>query len=350
MIKPIVVGIIGAGRIGRLHADNLRVMPCFKLKSIAEAMMSEELLTWAESRGLASVFAEGEDILNDPEIEAVFICTPTDSHASWIGRAARAGKHIFCEKPVSLSSEETSSALQIAEEAGVLLQIGFNRRMDPSFRKLQQLVRSGELGSPHIVKITSRDPQPPGEAYVRSSGGMFMDMTIHDFDMARYLVGAEVAEVYTRGANLVDPMFGRCGDVDTAVITLTFASGAICVIDNSRKAVYGYDQRVEVFGPLGSAAADNCRPTTVEVSTATSVTRDQPEHFFLERYNQAFIDEIAAFARSVRLQEPLICSGRDGQQAQLIAEAARESHLTGLPVKLTAVTGTGARVSEMRTM
>lgn len=350
MIKPIVVGIIGAGRIGRLHADNLRVMPFFKLKSIADAMMSEELLAWAESRGLSSVFAEGEDILNDPEIEAVFICTPTDSHASWIGRAARAGKHIFCEKPISLSSEETERALQIAEEAGVLLQVGFNRRMDPSFRKLQQLVQSGELGSPHIVKITSRDPQPPGEAYVRSSGGMFMDMTIHDFDMARYLIGGEVTEVYTRGANLIDPMFGRCGDVDTAVITLTFASGAICVIDNSRKAVYGYDQRVEVFGPHGSATADNCRPTTVEVSTATSVTRDQPEHFFLERYNQAFTDEIAAFARSVRLQEPLICSGRDGRQAQLIAEAARESHLTGLPVKLSAVTGTGSGVSEMRTL
>ncbi|OMF98545.1 inositol 2-dehydrogenase [Paenibacillus sp. FSL R7-0337] len=349
MVKPIVVGIIGAGRIGRLHADNLRAMPSFKLKSIAEAMMSEELLAWAESRGLGSVFAAGEDILNDPEIEAVFICTPTDSHASWIERAARAGKHIFCEKPISLSSEETQRALQVAEDAGVLLQVGFNRRMDPSFRKLKRLVESGELGDPHIVKITSRDPQPPGEAYVRSSGGMFMDMTIHDFDMARYLVGSEVAEVYTRGANLIDPMFGRCGDVDTAVITLTFVNGAICVIDNSRKAVYGYDQRVEVFGTLGSATADNCRPTTVEVSTATSVTRDQPEHFFLERYNQAFMEEIVAFARSVRLQEPVICSGRDGEAAQLIAEAARESYLSGLPIKLS-VTAAEAGFSELQAL
>jgi myo-inositol 2-dehydrogenase/D-chiro-inositol 1-dehydrogenase len=319
-------------------------MPSFKLKSIAEAVVNEELLAWAESRSLGSVFVNGEAILNDPEIEAVFICTPTDTHASWIEQAARAGKHIFCEKPISLSSAQTSRALQIAEEEGVLLQVGFNRRMDPSFRKLKQLVQSGELGIPHIVKITSRDPQPPGEAYVRSSGGMFMDMTIHDFDMARYLMGEEVAEVYTRGANLVDPMFGRCGDVDTAVITLTFASGAICVIDNSRKAVYGYDQRVEVFGSQGSATADNCRPTTVEVSTAASVTRDQPQHFFLERYNQAFIDEVAAFAQAITLQEPLICCGLDGQQAERIAEAAMESHRTGLPVKLSACAGEGISV------
>lgn len=334
MVNPIVVGIIGAGRIGRLHADNMRMMSSFKLKSIAEAVVSEELLNWAKSRSLESVFVTGEDILNDPEIEAVFICTPTDTHAYWIEQAARAGKHIFCEKPISLSSEQTNQALRIVEEEGVLLQVGFNRRMDPSFRRLKELVQSGQLGKPHIVKITSRDPQPPPEAYVRSSGGMFMDMTIHDFDMARYLMDEEVVEVYTRGANLVDPMFGRCGDVDTAVITLTFASGAICVIDNSRKAVYGYDQRVEVFGSLGSATADNCRPTTVEVSTAASVTRDQPLHFFLERYNQAFSEEVAAFAQAIRLQEPTICSGFDGQQAERIAEAAKESYHTGLPVKL----------------
>ncbi|MEK3945679.1 inositol 2-dehydrogenase [Paenibacillus odorifer] len=346
MVNPIVVGIIGAGRIGRLHADNLRVMPSFKLKSIAEAVVSEELLVWAESRNLGSAFVNGQDILNDPEIEAVFICTPTDTHASWIELAARAGKHIFCEKPISLSSEFTHQALKIVEDEGVLLQVGFNRRMDPSFRKLKQLVQSGELGSPHIVKITSRDPQPPGEAYVRSSGGMFMDMTIHDFDMARYLMGEEVTEVYTRGANLVDPMFGRCDDVDTAVITLTFASGAICVIDNSRKAVYGYDQRVEVFGSCGSATADNCRPTTVEVSTAASVTRDQPLHFFLERYNQAFVEEVAAFARALRLQEPIICSGLDGQQAERIAEAAKESYLTGLPVKLSSCAGEGISATQ----
>lgn len=341
MVKPIVVGIIGAGRIGRLHADNLRLMPSFKLKSIAEAMVSEELLAWAESRGLGAIFVNTEELLQDPEIDAVFICTPTDSHAHWIEQAARAHKHIFCEKPISLSSEQTSQALRVAEEEGVLLQVGFNRRMDPSFRKLKQLVESGTLGSPQIVKITSRDPQPPGEAYVRSSGGMFMDMTIHDFDMARYLMGEEVVEVYTRGANLVDPMFGECGDVDTAVITLTFESGAICVIDNCRKAVYGYDQRVEVFGSLGSATADNCRATTVEVSTASSVTRDQPLHFFLERYNQAFTDEVAAFARAVSLREPVICSGFDGQQAERLAEAAKQSHLTGLPVKLSSSLGGG---------
>lgn len=230
-----------------------------------------------------------------------------------------------------MSSEETSRALQTAKEAGVLLQVGFNRRMDPNFRKLKQLVQAGELGRPHIVKITSRDPQPPGEAYVRSSGGMFMDMTIHDFDMARYLVGEEVAEVYTRGANLIDPMFGRCDDVDTAVITLTFTNGAICVIDNSRQAVYGYDQRVEVFGSQGAATADNCRPTTVEVSTASSVTRDQPLHFSLS----------ATIRRSpMRLRHspnPSFCRSR------LCAAAMTDSRPSSLLRRLWNRTGPGSR-------
>lgn len=334
MTNRIGVGIIGAGRIGRLHADNLLRLPAFSLKAIAEAWITEELQAWAEARGIQELHSNGDALLNDPDIAAIFICTPTDTHAEWIKKAARAGKHIFCEKPISLSHTESAEALRIAAEAGVKLQVGFNRRMDPSFRRLKQLVDAGELGQPHVLKITSRDPQPPSEAYISSSGGMFMDMTIHDFDMARYIMGEEVTEVYVRGANLIDPMFARHEDVDTAIITLTFANGSIGVIDNSRQAVYGYDQRVEVFGSQGAAAADNCRPTTVELSTATSVMRDQPLHFFLERYQQAYVDEVMAFADAILHDQSIICSGLDGIQAERIAAAAKESHRLGLPVKL----------------
>ncbi|MDO3409256.1 inositol 2-dehydrogenase [Saccharibacillus sp. CPCC 101409] len=335
MTNLVEVGIIGAGRIGRLHAEHLLRMPQFALRAIADPFAGGSLREWAEHNRV-SVYGDGRELLDDPRVAAVFICTPTDSHADWIKRAAAAGKHIFCEKPVSRSREETEQALRAAEEAGVVFQVGFNRRMDPSFRRLKTLVEAGELGRPHILKITSRDPQPPGEEYIRSSGGMFTDMTIHDFDMARYLMNEEVTEVYARGANLIDPVFGRHGDVDTAIITLTFESGAVGVIDNSRQAVYGYDQRIEVFGALGAASADNWRPTTVEVSTAEAVTRDRPLHFFLERYERAFIEEAAAFADSVLRGSPVVCSGMDGMKAEAIAEAALESHRTGLPVKLPA--------------
>lgn len=337
MGKSIGVGIIGAGRIGRLHADNLLKLPAFSLKMIAEMSVTEELMEWARIRGITQVTSNGELVVNDPDIEAVFICTPTLTHIEWIKKAARAGKHIFCEKPISMSKEDTVEVLHIVEESGVKLQIGFNRRMDPSFRKLKQLVEEGKVGKPHILKITSRDPMPPSEEYVRTSGGMFMDMSIHDFDMARYLMNEEVTEVYVQGASLIDPMFARHGDIDTAIITLTFASGAIGVIDNSRQAVYGYDQRVEIFGDHGAASADNCRPTTVELFTASAVLRDKPFHFFLERYNQAYMDEVAAFAEAIACNKPVVCTGFDGLHAERIAEAAKESLRTGLPVKLAAL-------------
>ncbi|MBT2290389.1 inositol 2-dehydrogenase [Paenibacillus albidus] len=333
-MNKVIVGVIGAGRIGRLHVDNLQKLPSLEVKAVSEAYVNEELKLWAESQDIGLLTTDTEVILQDPEIMAVFICTPTDTHAELIIRAARAGKHIFCEKPVSLSLEKTMEALRVVEEEGVLLQVGFNRRMDPNFRRLKQLVEEGELGAPHVVKITSRDPQPPSEAYIRSSGGMFMDMTIHDFDMARYLAGSEVVEVYARGANLIDPVFSRNGDIDTAVVTLSFQNGVIAVIDNSRQAVYGYDQRVEVFGSLGSACADNCRATTVELSTAAGITRDKPHHFFLERYSQAYIDEVASFSATIQLGGTVICGGNDGMQAERIAKAAKESLETGLPVKL----------------
>ncbi|WP_342046814.1 inositol 2-dehydrogenase [Bacillus sp. OTU530] len=329
----ITLGIIGAGRIGRLHVDNLLSVPQVKIKAVSDVVV-DHLQEWAASKGISVLTTNYQDLLGDPEIDAVFICSPTSTHAQIIQEAARAKKHIFCEKPVSFSAEQTIEALRVVEEEGVLLQVGFNRRFDPNFKKVRDLVQQGEIGQPHILKITSRDPQPPGVDYILNSGGLFMDMMIHDFDMARYVMDSEVVEVSAQGAVLVDPAIGEAGDIDTAIVTLKFANGAIGVIDNSRQAVYGYDQRVEIFGAKGAATADNCRPTTVEVSTVDGVVKDKPLYFFLERYTQAYIEEVTQFVKSIAENQAVICSGNDGLQAERIAKAAKESLLKGQPVKI----------------
>jgi myo-inositol 2-dehydrogenase/D-chiro-inositol 1-dehydrogenase len=233
--------------------------------------------------------------------------------------------------------EKTKVALKAVEEAGVKLQLGFNRRFDRNFRRIRELIQTGQLGDVHIVKITSRDPGPPPIEYVKVSGGIFMDMTIHDFDMARYLTGSEVEEVYAKGAVLVDPEIGKAGDFDTAVITLKFANGAIGVIDNSRKAVYGYDQRVEAFGSKGGAQAFNEKPTNVEVSTADGVCTDKPLYFFLERYMGSFAQELQDFVTAVTEDKEPPVTGIDGLEALYIAIAATESAKTGKPVKISEV-------------
>lgn len=327
------IGIIGAGRIGKLHAENLMCIPQVIIKSISELYV-DSISKWASQLGIHNVVSDYEDILNDPEIDAVFICTPTDTHIPIIRKAANMGKHIFCEKPISFSAQETEEVLKLVEKAGVRLQVGFNRRFDRNFLKIHEKIHEGTIGDVHIVKITSRDPAPPTIDYIRSSGGLFMDMSIHDFDMARYVTGSEVIEVYAYGANLIDPEIGQSGDIDTAVITLKFANGAIGVIDNSRKAVYGYDQRVEVFGSKGCITADNDRPTNVEISSEKGVYKDKLKHFFLERYKEAYMNETYAFIHSIQTNESVLCNGNDGLQAELIAEAARQSLQTGRPIKI----------------
>ncbi|WP_026575827.1 inositol 2-dehydrogenase [Bacillus sp. UNC438CL73TsuS30] len=327
------IGIIGAGRIGKLHVDNLRGISQIQVKSVSDVVI-DHLESWAKEKQIEVLTTDYHDILNDPVIDAVFICSPTNTHATIIKEAAAAGKHIFCEKPVSFSVEETEEALEAVKKAGVKLQVGFNRRFDPNFRKVRQIVQDGGIGTPHILRITSRDPEPPGVEYIKSSGGLFMDMTIHDFDMARYVMGSEVTEVYASGAVLVSPEIGEAGDIDTAIVTLKFANGAIGVIDNSRQAVYGYDQRLEIFGEKGAAQADNNRATNVEVSTAEHVSKDKPLYFFLERYNQAYIDEVTEFANAILLNQEVSCTGFDGLQAQVIAKAAKKSLETGAPVLL----------------
>jgi myo-inositol 2-dehydrogenase/D-chiro-inositol 1-dehydrogenase len=284
--------------------------------------------------GITTVFSNYKDVINHPEVEAVVICSPTDTHAAYIVEAAQAGKHIFCEKPVDLSLPVIQGALEAVAKAGVKLMVGFNRRFDPNFLKIKQMVTEGKIGDPHILKITSRDPAPPPAEYSAVSGGMFMDMTIHDFDMARYIAGSEVTEVYVKSAVLVDEAIGKAGDVDTAIVTLTFANGAIGVIDNSRKAVYGYDQRVEIFGSKGMACADNNYPENHRYFAADGVHGSLPLNFFMDRYLEAYANEMKIFCDSVVNNKPLPVSGDDGLKSVAIALAAKKSVAENRPVKL----------------
>ena len=276
-------------------------------------------------------------LLDDPEIDAILIGSPSSEHAPQLIECAEAGKHIFCEKPIALNPEIIRNALAEVDKSGVKLQVGFNRRFDPNFSAVQHQVASGALGDPHIIRITSRDPAPPPAEYVAGSRGMFLDMTIHDFDMVRFLSGSEVTEVHAYGAVLVDPEIGKAGDIDTAVISLKFTNGALGIIENSRKAVYGYDQRVEIFGSKGTAMADNNTPTSMVVFNESGTIRDKPLYFFLERYEAAFIDEMKAFVNAIREDKTTAVSGKDGLAPVLIALAAQDSLKRGKPEKVDSV-------------
>lgn len=334
MGKTVKVGIIGAGRIGKIHAEHLLRLDDAEVAAISDPLAGTELEAWASKRGIRRITTDTGEVIGDPAIDAVFICSPTDTHVPLTLAAAAAGKHIFCEKPVSMDLQRTQEALEAVRRAGVMMQIGFNRRFDHNFKRVRELVQEGRIGEPQIVKITSRDPSPPAADYIRRSGGLFMDMAIHDFDMARYLAGSEVEEVYAKGAVLVDPVFAECGDIDTAITTLRFKNGAIGVIDNSRRAVYGYDQRVEVFGSGGSVTADNDFPNSVVISHGEGVVREKPLYFFLERYKEAFLGEIRWFMESIRTGSPVEVDGFDALQAERIAHAAKRSARLGRPVLL----------------
>jgi myo-inositol 2-dehydrogenase/D-chiro-inositol 1-dehydrogenase len=332
------VGIIGAGRIGKLHAENIAFsMPQAKLVAIADVNMTSAIEAWAKGLGIGKILKDPTALIADTGIQAVLICSSTDTHADFVVKLANAGKHIFCEKPVDLTAAKVRAALEAVKKAGVKLQVGFNRRFDHNFRRVRELVEAGAIGTPQIIKITSRDPAPPPPAYVAVSGGIFLDMSIHDFDMARYQAGSEVVEVYAAGAVLVDDAIGKAGDVDTAIITLRFSNGALAVIDNSRKAVYGYDQRVEVFGSKGSAAAENDCPSTVRLSGESGVVGDKPLYFFLERYKEAFISEMRSFLDAVAAGKPTAVTGDDGLQDLLVGLAAKKSLAEGRPVKLSEI-------------
>ncbi|MES2391975.1 MAG: inositol 2-dehydrogenase [Acidobacteriota bacterium] len=332
--EQLQVGIIGAGRIGRVHAESITFrLPQARVLAITD--VSREAAESVAARCDIAIVAESSaDILSNPKIEAVLICSSTDTHAELIVQAAQAGKHIFCEKPISLSLAEIDRALAAVKKAGVQLQIGFNRRFDANFARVRKAVVCGEIGTPQMMHIISRDPEPPPPAYVKVSGGMFMDMTIHDFDMARFLMGDEVDEIYTSAGVMVDPEIGKAGDVDTALIVLRFKNGAIGTIDNSRKAVYGYDQRVEVFGSGGKIATENNFPNTAQISTANAVSTELPLNFFMERYMESFASELREFVTAIREKKPTAVSGEDGRIPIVMALAARKSYDEHRPVKL----------------
>ena len=326
------VGLIGAGRIGRVHAESLaRRVPGARLVAVSD-IRREAALEAADLHGVPQAPADYLAILSVPAVDAVVVCTSTDTHARIIEEAAAAGKHIFCEKPIALDLANTDRALAAADRAGVKLQIGFNRRFDANFRRVHDLVAEGKLGMPHLVHIVSRDPGPPPIEYIRVSGGLFLDMAVHDFDMARYLSGSEIDEVYATGGVLVDPAIGAAGDIDTAVVALRFASGALGTIDNSRRAIYGYDQRVEVFGSAGSAIAGNNTPTNTVLLDAAGTHADKPLHFFLERYAEAYAAEVRAFCDCILQDAPPPVTGLDGRAALLAGLAAWQSYREHRPV------------------
>ncbi|MBC8587229.1 inositol 2-dehydrogenase [Paratissierella segnis] len=338
MGKKLKIGIIGAGRIGKLHSENIvNNFKDIEIKAIAD-IFADKIEDWARSIGIQNIYEDYHDILNDEEIEAVLICSSTNTHARITIEAANRGKHIFCEKPIDFDVNKIKEALNVVNKAGVKFQIGFNRRFDHNFKKVHELVKSGKIGEPHIIKVTSRDPQAPPIDYVKVSGGMFIDMTIHDFDMVRYLSDSEVEEVYTNAAVLVDPQIGEVGDVDTAIISLKFKNGAIGVIDNSRSAAYGYDQRVEVFGSLGAVTVSNDTETTAVLHTVDGILSDNPKYFFLERYKDSFIEEMREFFDSIINDTETPVTGIDGLKPVLIGMAAKKSYEENKPIRLDEIT------------
>jgi myo-inositol 2-dehydrogenase / D-chiro-inositol 1-dehydrogenase len=333
---PVRVGVIGVGRIGSMHAELLaRQVEGASVAAVQDAHTgsAQRVASMLDVPVAASV---GE-LLAAPDVDAVAICTNTDTHADLIVAAAAAGKAIFCEKPVSLDLGEVDRALAAVAEAGVPFQIGFNRRFDPGHRSVRDAVVSGRVGDVHIVRISSRDPAPPPLAYVRTSGGIFLDMTIHDFDMARYVADSEVVDVHARGAVRVDPAFAGADDVDTAVITLQHANGAITAIDNSRRAVYGFDQRVEAFGSLGMAASENPQAHAGIVRTAAGTESAVLPYFYLERYLPSYVREWEAFVAAIAAGEPPPVGPADARAPLVIGLAAWRSVREGRPVAVSEI-------------
>jgi myo-inositol 2-dehydrogenase/D-chiro-inositol 1-dehydrogenase len=327
------IGVIGVGRIGRMHAELLaRRVPGAAVTMVHDVREDSAL----DVAGTLGVVAAGEvdELLGAADVDAVAICSSTDTHADLIVAAAQAGKAIFCEKPVSLDLVDVDRALAAVDAAGVLFQIGFNRRFDPAHAAVAAAVAGGEVGEPQLVRISSRDPAPPPVEYIRVSGGIFLDMTIHDFDMARFVTGSEVVEVYARGGVRIDPAIGDAGDVDTAVVLLEHANGCLTTIDNSRQAVYGYDQRVEVFGSAGMAASENPLAHSALVRSETGTRAATLPYFYLDRYIPSYLREWEAFVRAVSAGETPSVTGRDARAPLVIGMAAWRSLREGRSVRI----------------
>ena len=324
-------GLLGAGRIGKVHAKAVTGHPGAKLVAVADAM---EPAAQAIADQYGCEVRKVDAILAAKDIDAVVICTPTDTHADLIEAFARAGKAIFCEKPIDLSIDRVKACLKVVRDTRAVLMVGFNRRFDPHFAAVKAEIDKGTIGAVEMVTITSRDPGAPGLDYIARSGGIFRDMTIHDFDMARFLLGEEIAEVSAMAAVLVDPAIGLAGDSDSVQVMLKTATGKMALISNSRRATYGYDQRIEVHGSLGAVSAENQRPVSIEVASATGYTRPPLHDFFMTRYTAAYAAEIAAFIAAVSGKAKASPTGEDGLSALALAEAALKSVAEGRIVQM----------------
>jgi myo-inositol 2-dehydrogenase/D-chiro-inositol 1-dehydrogenase len=320
------VALLGAGRIGRVHAEAIRAVSGATLYSVSDAV-EEAAKSLADELGCKTVSAD--EAIAASEVDAVLIATPTDTHADLIEACARAGKAIFCEKPIDLDSERVKACLAVVEETNARLMVGFNRRFDPHFAALKAAIESGAIGQVEQVQITSRDPEPPPAEYAARSGGIFRDMMIHDLDMARFLLGEEVNSLFAVGSVLVDKAIGEAGDVDTAMVILTTESGKQCVITNSRRATYGYDQRIEVHGSEGMVSADNPRLNSVEVAAAQGYSRGPLHNFFMTRYTEAYVSEINRFVEWLSGGDVDVPDGDDGLKALQLADAAVASLASG---------------------
>ncbi|MBP2031524.1 myo-inositol 2-dehydrogenase/D-chiro-inositol 1-dehydrogenase [Clostridium algifaecis] len=333
------VGIVGVGRIGRVHGESIsKYVNKAEIKAIADPFLNEDQKKWAKEKGIPYVYTDYKKILEDSEIDAVLICSSTDTHSKISIEAIKAHKHVFCEKPIDHDISKIKEVIEtLKENPGVKYQVGFNRRYDHNFKAVKQAVLDGKVGKPQILKITSRDPEPPSIDYVKVSGGIFLDMTIHDFDMVRYLMDSEVVEVYAAGNVLVDKAIGEAGDIDTAIITMKFENGAMGVIDNSRKSVYGYDQRAEVFGTKGQVVISNDSVSSAVISTENGVTGEKPMFFFLERYMQAYAEEITEFVDAIVNNKETPVNADDGLKAVIIGLAAKKSLKENRPVKISEI-------------
>ena len=333
------IGIIGAGRIGKVHLESISYhVKNATVTAMADPFKNEETEKLIRSYGVSKVTKDYKDILNDKDIDAVLVCSSTDTHAAISIEAINAGKHVFCEKPVDHSIEKIQAVADaLKEHPDIKFQVGFNRRFDHNFAAIRKAYDDGKIGEAHILKITSRDPEPPNPAYIKVSGGIFLDMTIHDFDMACFLTDSDVEELYVNSAVLVDPAIGEQGDVDTAIITMKMANGALAVIDNSRKAAYGYDQRAELFGSKGMVATSNDTVSSAVISNADGVTGEKPLFFFLERYMGSFSEEMRQFTEAVINDTEVPVGIHAGLQSVKIGLAARKSVEEHRPVKISEI-------------
>ena len=327
----VTFGLLGSGKIGRIHAANMAKHAGARLKYVVD---TDDVSAAAVAQEHGAMVADTDTVLGDPEVNAIVIATPTDTHADLIIAAARKGKAVFCEKPLDLSVQQVRDCLRVVDEKKILLGVGFNRRFDPSIAKLREAVLNGQIGAVEIVSITSRDPSPPPADYLAKSGGIFKDMMIHDFDMARWLLGEEPASLFAFGSCLIDQSIGASGDFDSAVAILRTSSGRMCHISNSRRTTYGYDQRIEVFGSAGSISVSNIVENAVVTRTADGQTRSNPVHFFLERYKRAYKQELNVFVNAVAGDGEFPVTGKDGLRALQLAEAAKLSIQTAAVVPL----------------